>query len=256
MQVVVHSSADVGGDARAIPEQAHGPRYIEKRLVDGDPFDQRRHGFEDGVQFGALFHVTVVSAVDEYGLRAQSAGHRRGHGGTDTEHPGLVGAGSHDTPAACTSHNHRASGQGRIVQHLHRGEERIHVYVEYHPINWWNPAPRATGLSLRLWMVREVIHRGATSGTPRRSGPRHSGRHPRLPREPQTWAIQLRRGTGSDGTPPPAPSPRRLSRYPPRRRAPVSPTSARWTPDGRARLRGNTGVALSPGPPRRGPPIR
>ena len=127
MQVVLHTSADVSGDARAIPEQAHRPRHIEKRLVDGDPFDQRRHRFEDGVQFGALFHVTVVSAVDEYGLRTQSAGDRRGHGGMDTEHPGLVGAGSHDTSAAGAPHNHRASGQGRIVQHLHRGKERIHV---------------------------------------------------------------------------------------------------------------------------------
>src|SRR5674476_712571 len=99
MQVVLHTSADVGGDARAIPEQAHRPRHIEKRLVDGDPFDQRRHRFEDGVQFGALFHVTVVSAVDEYGLRTQSAGDRRGHGGMDTGRPARVGSSNTSTEA-------------------------------------------------------------------------------------------------------------------------------------------------------------
>ena len=116
------------------PSSCTRPGHVEEGLVEGDPLDQRGHRLEDGVQLAALLDVAVEATVHEDRRRAEPPGHRRRHGRVHAEPPGLVGAGRHHAASPRAAHDDRQAGQGRVVEHLHRGEEGVHVDVEDDPL--------------------------------------------------------------------------------------------------------------------------
>lgn len=59
-------SPDVVGDRDALAAHPVDTRHVEKRLVEGYPFDERREVLEDPVQLGTERRVAVVTAGHEH----------------------------------------------------------------------------------------------------------------------------------------------------------------------------------------------
>ena len=189
-----HPLADGFGDGRAVSQQLARSGHVQEGLVEGDALDQRRHDLEDGVQAPALLHVAVEPSVGEDGRRAQAPGHRRRHGRVDAEHTGLIGAGGHHAAPSAATDDDRQTGQGRIVEHLHRGEEGVHVHMEDDPVGGTRRLP-VTGPARG---DRPVSHRAAADGNLRQRPRRPAGRHPRRSAAPPSSPTPPRRGTGCD----------------------------------------------------------
>jgi len=128
--VVAYSLADLLRDVLAGAEQPPGPGHIEKSLVEGDAFDERRVRLEDFVDSLAVPGVPVVAARHEDRVRAQPPGLGRWHCGPNAVDTGLVaGRGDHASPARPADHE-GLPRQRRVLEHLDRRVERVHVDVE------------------------------------------------------------------------------------------------------------------------------
>ena len=160
-ELVAHPPAQSVGDAVGRPEQAPRAGDVHEGLVEADGLHGRGDVVEDLVQLPAHLGVAAVAPGQEDGLGAELAGPHRRHGRVHPEGPCLVGARGHDAPGAGTTHDHGFAGEGRVVEHLDRREERVHVDVE----------DGRDG--------RPLTHRGSTGGSPRRSRRRPSGPPPR-----------------------------------------------------------------------------
>jgi hypothetical protein len=128
--LVLDAGPDPGGDGRPVPQQPSRTRHVEERLVEGDPLHERGGVPEDLEHRGADLLVAPVAAGQEHGLGAQPAGTRRRHRRADAVGTRFVRRRRHDTPVTRTTHHHGAAPQRRLVAHLDRGEEGVHVDVE------------------------------------------------------------------------------------------------------------------------------
>ena len=103
---------------------------VEKRLVQPDRLHHRGDVGQDPMQLPADLGVATVSPGQEDGLRAQLAGPHRGHGRSDTEDTGLVGARRHDAPGTGPADYDRQPRQRGVIEHLDRREEGVHVDMQ------------------------------------------------------------------------------------------------------------------------------
>ena len=99
---------------------------VEERLVDRQPFDERRRVLEHLEHRLARLRVRGHPRRDHDRVRAQPPGTPAAHRRADAERLGLVARGEHD-PAA---DDHRPAAQARIVPLLDRREERVEVGME------------------------------------------------------------------------------------------------------------------------------
>ena len=183
MQVVVHPPPEALRDVGRRPQQSHGARHVDERLVEADRLHYRSDVGQDLVQLPAHLGVAAVAAGQEDRLGAELAGPHGRHSRVDPVDPGLVGARGHDAPGPGAADDHGLAGQGGIVEHLDRREERVHVDVQ-----------DGGGKS-------SLSHRGSTGGTPRRRRCRPSG-PPRPPDgAPPRPPSRPGRRTESGGTP-------------------------------------------------------
>ena len=107
-------------------EQAGCAGHVEKGLVDRDALDQ-------GGEVAEHLHDLISQALilpEVPGHEAQAgtepAGGATGHSRSDTESPGFVGGGQHDTP----SDGQRTATERWVQELFHRGVKGVEVGVE------------------------------------------------------------------------------------------------------------------------------
>lgn len=94
-----HPLAQPRGDGSRSPREPAQAVHVEKRLVDGQAFDQRGGVAEDLEHGRAGLRVSRHPRADHDCVGAERLGLAAPHGGADTESAGLVAGGEHD-PAA------------------------------------------------------------------------------------------------------------------------------------------------------------
>ena len=130
-EVVVDARPDARRDRERLAEEPPGAGHIEERFVQGDALDEGGERPEHLVDATAVVAVQVVTTGEEHRLRAQPPGPRRGHRRVHAARARLIGARGDDPPIPCPPHDHGHPRQRRVVQHLHRRVERVHVDVEH-----------------------------------------------------------------------------------------------------------------------------
>jgi hypothetical protein len=113
--------ADRCCDRRGRAEESPRPAYVEERLVDGDPFDERREVAKDLDHSVAEALVLAEVAPDEEQLRTRLLRLPTGHTGVHTEGARFIRRREHDAAA----YGDRLVAQRRIEQLLDRRIERI-----------------------------------------------------------------------------------------------------------------------------------
>ena len=119
-------SAEADRDLRGRPRDLPQPTDLQERLVDRQPFDERRGVVEDLEHRLARRAVGLHARRDDDRLRAQperlDVAHRRAH----PERLGLVAGGQHHA----APHDHGAAPQARVVPLLDRRVEGVGVRVQ------------------------------------------------------------------------------------------------------------------------------
>jgi hypothetical protein len=122
--------ADVDAKARGdVRRRACDPSQaadVQERLVDGQPFDERRGVAEDLEHRRAGLGVRLHPRRYHYRLRAQAPRLPLAHRGVDAVGFRLVAGGQHHT----ATHDHRATAEPRIVALLDRRVEGVGVCVQ------------------------------------------------------------------------------------------------------------------------------
>ena len=117
------------------------PADVEKRLVDREPFDERRRVLEDPIDVPAGLCVGGHARLDDDRSRAEAPGEPDAHRRVDAVGLRLV-ARSEDHPAA---DEHGPAAQVRTIALLHRREERVDVGVENRRLAGHDPVASVNG---------------------------------------------------------------------------------------------------------------
>ncbi len=112
------------------PHKTPCTRHVEECFINRNLMDLGAEASAD-IHDGTT-HPAVPSHIgrNDNGLGAESQGLGHRHGGMDTEHPCLIGAGRCDAPGSCTSNYDRLTSVLRVIQLLYRGKKGIYIHVE------------------------------------------------------------------------------------------------------------------------------
>ena len=186
-ELVADAPAQPVGDPVGQPEEAQRAGDVHEGLVEADGLHRRGHVVQDLVQLPAHLRVAAVAPGEEDRLGAELTGAHGRHGRVHAVGPRLVGARGDDAPRTGPAHDHGLAGEGGVVEHLDRREERVHVDVEDGRDGW------------------ALTHRGSTGGSLRHSRRRPSGPPPRRDAAPPPRPSRSGRRIASGGTRPPPP---------------------------------------------------
>jgi hypothetical protein len=161
------------------PPQPLRTRQIDKSLVDRQPLHQRRKSLERFQRPDATPPIGVVPRRDHHRVRAQPQRHRHRLRRATAERPRLVAGRRDHAPLPRPADQHRLAAQARVVANFHRGEERVHVDVQYRALGSHRPAQH----SANARRINASRSRPAPARAPRRAPPRSPPRSasPRCP---------------------------------------------------------------------------
>src|SRR5690606_34532925 len=125
-----HAAAQLDRDPARAAQQAPRAAHVEEGLVDGQRLDQRRHVAEQPHHLRRHLEVAVEVGLhgDRRGAQAQRLRHR--HRRAHAEPARLVRGTGDDPPALGGADDDRLALQTRIVEHLDRGVEGVHIDVQ------------------------------------------------------------------------------------------------------------------------------
>ena len=87
----------------AAPEELIHSCEVYIKLVDGCLLEQRDIVLNDVCDNTRVFGIGLHVTTDDNGFRAQATGQLHRHGAVNTKPSGLIAAGSHHSPVACSS---------------------------------------------------------------------------------------------------------------------------------------------------------
>jgi hypothetical protein len=157
--VRLHPGLQVRRNLLGRPEQAGRAGDVEERLVDAQRLDQRRELVEHAEHLVRLFPVPREVPRDDRRVRAEPLRDRHRLRRVTAEHPRLVRRRGHDAPRPVVPDEHRPPAEGRVVELLDGGEERVHVDVEDGPRRRLHHA-----IVPRLWSPLRELGKGEGEG--------------------------------------------------------------------------------------------
>ena len=132
--LLAHPPPDLLRHRRRAPRLAQVVADVEVGFVDRHRLHQGGELVVDGEDLLRLARVAAEVGRDEDGVRAEPAGARGGHRRMDAEAADLVAGGRHHPPAlGPAADHHRLAAQRRIVAHVNRRVEAVHVAMEDTP---------------------------------------------------------------------------------------------------------------------------
>ena len=118
-------------DLRQWPGRARMRRDIEIRFVERERFHERREAMQDLADHRGLLAINIEARRQDNEIRTALERHESRHGRAHAELPRfVVASGQHTSPIARATDAHRLSLQRRLIAHLDRGIEAIHVEMD------------------------------------------------------------------------------------------------------------------------------
>ena len=149
--------ADGTRDRGAVAMQEAAAGDVDEGLVHAQCLHQRREATEDVHEAVAEFRVALEAGRRHHGVRAERERTRHGHGAAAAEGARLVAGGRHHAAARAAADEDRLPAQRRVVELLHRREERIEVRVQDGARRGHAATPYRRGGTLGAWFPHSSL---------------------------------------------------------------------------------------------------
>ena len=151
LRLAINQSPD---DLRQWPGRTRMCRYVEIRFVERERLNERGEAMQDFANHRGFLAVNIEAGRHDNQVRAPLKGHESRHGRTHAELTRfVVTGGQNSAPIARATHADGLSFQRRLIAHLDRGVEAIHVEMD-------------DGALLSLRLHQETVPQGAAVSKP------------------------------------------------------------------------------------------